>query len=134
VKEYLTCRSGVFGSGLEIYKKSFKAWMSLITQEIYEFGPYSLDAVERVIWRDGSPLSLTPKAFDTLLILVRNHGRVLTKDELLQQIWPDTFVEEVNLAVNISTLRKALSDSTGGREYIETVPRRGYPGVAGHSW
>jgi len=104
--------------------------MSLIAQEIYEFGPYSLDAVERVIWRDGSPLSLTPKAFDTLLILVRNHGRVLTKDELLQQIWPDTFVEEVNLAVNISTLRKALSDSTGGREYIETVPRRGYRFVA----
>jgi eukaryotic-like serine/threonine-protein kinase len=104
--------------------------MSLITQEIYEFGPYSLDAVERVLWRDGSPLSLTPKAFETLLILVRNHGRVLTKDELLQQIWPDTFVEEVNLAVNISTLRKALSDSTGGREYIETVPRRGYRFVA----
>lgn len=104
--------------------------MSLIVKEIYEFGPYSLDAIERVLQRDGSSVSLTPKAFDTLLFLVRNPGRALTKDELLQKIWPDTFVEEVNLAVNISTLRKALSESNGGREYIETVPRRGYRFVA----
>jgi len=104
--------------------------MSLIEKEIYEFGPYLLDAVERVLQRDGSPVSLTPKAFDTLLFLVRNPGRALTKDELLQEIWPNTFVEEVNLAVNISTLRKAMSDSNGGREYIETVPRRGYRFVA----
>ena len=104
--------------------------MSLIEKEIYAFGPYLLDAVERVLQRDGRLVSLTPKAFDTLLFLVRNPGRALSKDELLQEIWPNTFVEEVNLAVNISTLRKALGDSNGDREYIETVPRRGYRFVA----
>src|SRR5882724_9780591 len=95
-------------------------------QEVYEFGPFSLDAIERVLRRDGNPLNLTPKGFDTLLFLIRNHGRVLTKEELLQEIWPDTFVEDVNLAVNISILRKLLGDSQGGRDYIETIPRRGY--------
>lgn len=104
--------------------------MLLIDKEIYEFGPFQLDAVERVLRRNGSSISLTPKAFDTLLFLVRNQGRALTKDELLREIWPDTFVEEVNLAVNISTLRKALSDSSGERQYIETIPRRGYRFVA----
>jgi eukaryotic-like serine/threonine-protein kinase len=115
---------------LEFLKRVLKSQILLIAKEIYEFGPFSLDAVERVLWRNGSSVNLTPKVFDTLLCLVRNQGRVLTKDTLLQEIWPDTFVEEVNLAVNISVLRKALSDSGSGREYIETVPRRGYRFIA----
>jgi DNA-binding winged helix-turn-helix (wHTH) protein len=69
-----------------------------------------LDPTERVILRSGERLSLTPKVFDTLVCLVRNGGRLLTKDKLLKEIWPDTFVEEVNLAVNSSTLRKAFGE------------------------
>jgi len=100
--------------------------MSVIEKEIYRFGPFSLDPIERVISREGALLSLTPKAFDTLEYLVRNHGRLLTKDELLKEVWPDTFVEEVNLAVNISTLRKLLGESPQDGRYILTVPGRGY--------
>jgi DNA-binding winged helix-turn-helix (wHTH) protein len=79
-------------------------------QEIYHFGPFSLGPAERLLLRDGTPLSLTPKVFDTLVCLVRNHGRLVSKDELLNEVWPDTFVEEVNLAVNVSTLRKILGE------------------------
>lgn len=104
--------------------------MSLIQKEIYEFGPFTVDTVERVAFRDGKPLILTPKVFDTLLCLVRNRGRVLTKDEILQEVWPNTFVEEVNLAVNISTLRKALGESPQEGRFIATVPGRGYRFVA----
>jgi eukaryotic-like serine/threonine-protein kinase len=104
--------------------------MSLIQKEIYEFGPFTVDPAERVALRDGSPLELTPKVFDTLLCLVRNPGRVLTKDEILQAVWPDTFVEEVNLAVNISTLRKVLGESPQEGRFIATLPGRGYRFVA----
>jgi len=104
--------------------------MSLMEKEMYQFGPFSLDPSERVISRDGTPLSLTPKVFDTLVCLVRNRGRLLTKDELLKEIWPDTFVEEVNLAVNISTLRKAFGENPQDARYIATVPGHGYRFVA----
>jgi DNA-binding winged helix-turn-helix (wHTH) protein len=104
--------------------------MSLIQKEIYEFGPFTVDPAERVAFRDGKPLILTPKVFDTLLCLLRNRGRVLSKDEILQEVWPDTFVEEVNLAVNISTLRKALGESAQEARFIATVPGRGYRFVA----
>jgi DNA-binding winged helix-turn-helix (wHTH) protein len=104
--------------------------MSLMEKEMYEFGAFSLDSAERVLSRDGSSLTLTPKVFDTLLCLVRNRGRLLTKDELLKEIWPDTFVEEVNLAVNISTLRKALGENPQDGRYIVTVPGHGYRFVA----
>src|SRR6516165_1125992 len=87
--------------------------MPLTEKEMYEFGPFSLDPRERVIFRDGTPVPLTPKVFDTLVYLVRNRGRLLTKDELLTEIWPNTFVEEVNLAVNISALRKAFGERHG---------------------
>jgi TolB-like protein/DNA-binding winged helix-turn-helix (wHTH) protein/lipoprotein NlpI len=97
---------------------------------MYQFASFSLDPLERVVSRNGTPLTLTPKVFDTLLCLVRNPGRVLTKDELLKEIWPDTFVEEVNLAVNISTLRKALGENPQECRYIATVPGRGYRFVA----
>jgi TolB-like protein/DNA-binding winged helix-turn-helix (wHTH) protein/Flp pilus assembly protein TadD len=104
--------------------------MSLIQKEIYEFGPFTVDPVERIAFRAGRPLVLTPKVFDTLLCLVRNRGRVLTKDEILHEVWPNTFVEEVNLAVNISTLRKALGEGPQEGRYIATVPGRGYRFVA----
>jgi DNA-binding winged helix-turn-helix (wHTH) protein/tetratricopeptide (TPR) repeat protein len=104
--------------------------MSLISKEIYEFGPFTVDPAERLALRDGQPLALTPKVFDTLLCLLRNRGRVLSKDEILQEVWPDTFVEEVNLAVNISTLRKAFGESPQEARFIATVPGRGYRFVA----
>jgi len=104
--------------------------MSLIQKEIYAFGPFTVDPVERVALRDDKPLILTPKAFDTLLCLLRNRGRVLTKDEILQEVWPDTFVEEVNLAVNISALRKVLGESPQEGRFIATLPGRGYRFVA----
>jgi TolB-like protein/DNA-binding winged helix-turn-helix (wHTH) protein len=104
--------------------------MPLMEQTLYRFGPFLLDPAERLVSRDGIPLTLTPKVFDTLLYLVRNCGRVLTKDELLKQIWPDTFVEEVNLAVNISTLRKAFGENPHECRYIATVPGRGYRFIA----
>jgi TolB-like protein/DNA-binding winged helix-turn-helix (wHTH) protein/lipoprotein NlpI len=104
--------------------------MSLMEKEMYQFGPFSLDPAERLVSRDGTPLSLTPKVFDTLVYLVRNQGRLLTKDELLKQVWPDAFVEEVNLAVNVSALRKMLGESPQDGRYIVTVPGRGYRFVA----
>src|SRR5262249_4024336 len=96
----------------------------------YYFGPFSLDPSERVLSHDGTPLTLTPKVFDTLLCLIHNRGRVLTKDELLKEIWPDAFVEEVNLAVNISTLRKALGEGPKDARCTVTVHGRGYRFVA----
>lgn len=104
--------------------------MSLAQKEIYKFGHFILDPAEHVLSCEGMAISLTPKAFDTLLCLLRNPGRMLTKDELLKQIWPDTFVEEVNLAVNISVLRKALGETPQEARYIATVPGHGYRFIA----
>lgn len=108
--------------------------MSSRVREAYEFGPFRLDATERVLARDGENVRLTPKEFETLLALVRNSGHLMTKGELLKEVWPDTFVEEATLAQNIFTLRKALGRGAQGDDapqYIETVPRRGYRFVAG---
>ena len=99
----------------------------------YEFGPFRLDPAEGQLVRDGRPLPLTPKAFDLLVLLVENPGRLLTKEDLMRRLWPDSFVEEANLAQNISTIRKALAQSgngSAGSDYIETVPKRGYRFVA----
>jgi len=104
--------------------------MPLTEKEMYEFGPFSLDPTERVISRDGTPVPLTPKVFDTLVYLVCNRGRLLTKDELLKEIWPNTFVEEVNLAVNISALRKVFGEGPQDCRYIATIPGSGYRFVA----
>ncbi len=90
---------------------------------IYEFGSYRLDSSKRVLTRAGERIALTPKATDILIILVVNAGEIVEKDELIREIWPDTFVEEANLTQNIFRLRKALAD---GPRYIETVKRRGY--------
>jgi Tol biopolymer transport system component/DNA-binding winged helix-turn-helix (wHTH) protein len=100
------------------------------TKQLYEFGPFRLDVDERLLVRDGRMTPLPPKVFDTLLVLVENSGRVVSKDELMQSLWPDTFVEESNLTQNISQLRRALGDGTAGAQYIETIPKRGYRFVA----
>ncbi len=95
-------------------------------RHLYEFGPYRLDASERQLWRGAEAVRLTPKELDTLSALVRGAGRLMSKEELLKEIWPDTFVGEATLAQNVFTLRRALGEAEGGRSYIETVPRRGY--------
>jgi DNA-binding winged helix-turn-helix (wHTH) protein/TolB-like protein/tetratricopeptide (TPR) repeat protein len=93
---------------------------------VYEFGAFRLDEKERVLLRDGRPVPLMPKAFETLLALVEQPGRAIDKGELMQRVWPGVFVEENNLAQNISILRKALGDAPDGVKLIETLPRRGY--------
>src|SRR5215472_4654735 len=103
--------------------------MSKQMSHLYEFGPFRLDARERLLLREGEAVPLTPKAFETLLLLVESGGHTVEKDELMKRLWPDTFVEEANLTNNISLLRKAL-DEAPGLEYIKTVPRRGYRFVA----
>jgi DNA-binding winged helix-turn-helix (wHTH) protein len=89
----------------------------------YEFGPFRLDPAERKLLRGNETVALTPKAFDTLYLLVRNSGQLLEKDELIAMLWPDTFVEEGSLSDNIFLLRKASGEDPA---YIERVPWRGY--------
>jgi DNA-binding winged helix-turn-helix (wHTH) protein/TolB-like protein/lipoprotein NlpI len=99
-------------------------------QCIYAFGPYVLNRAERRLWLESQPVPLEPKAFDTLVALVEKSGRLVSKEELMREVWPDTFVEEVNLARNISTLRKVLAPGFDGKPCIETVPKHGYRFVA----
>jgi TolB-like protein/DNA-binding winged helix-turn-helix (wHTH) protein/Flp pilus assembly protein TadD len=96
----------------------------------FEFGAFRFDAAERVLYRGSERVPLSPKVADTLLVLLTNHGRVVEKNELIQLVWPDTFVEEGGLARNISALRKALGDDADGSGHIETIPKRGYRFVA----
>src|SRR6476659_9862643 len=97
---------------------------------IYQFSDFQLDLGEKQLRRlDGEVLPLPPKAFDLLVLLVENRGRLLEKNEVMDQIWADTFVEEGNLKIHIHRLRKTLNDH--GEEFIETVPRRGYRFNAG---
>jgi len=98
--------------------------------KVIEFGPFRLDCTERVLLRDGQPVSLTLKAFEVLLLLVECRGHVVEKHELMKRVWADTFVEEGNIKTTVSMLRKALADDDGESRYIETVPRRGYRFVA----
>jgi DNA-binding winged helix-turn-helix (wHTH) protein/TolB-like protein len=95
----------------------------------YAFGRFLLDPTKRVLVREGQVVPLTPKVFDTLLLLVENSERVMEKEEMIEYLWPNSFVEERNLAQNIFTLRKALGEESADK-YIETVPRRGYRFVA----
>jgi TolB-like protein/DNA-binding winged helix-turn-helix (wHTH) protein/Tfp pilus assembly protein PilF len=99
-------------------------------KHFFEFGPFRLDPAERLLLRNNQTIPLAPKAFDTLLLLVENSGHLLTKDELMKRLWPETFVEEVNLAQNISAIRRALDTKNGGAHYIETVAKGGYRFVA----
>jgi len=96
----------------------------------YEFGNFRLDPREKILFRDGIPVSLTPKVFDTLQIFVEQAGHLLSKDELIQSLWRDRFVEESNLTFNIRMLRRVLEDDVQHPRYIETVPRRGYRFIA----
>src|ERR1700681_4521586 len=95
-------------------------------RHLYEFGRFQVDPVERLLLREGRPVHLTPKAFETLLMLVQSSGHLIEKSELLSAVWAHSFVEEGNLTVAISTLRKALGDDGEEHKYIQTVTRRGY--------
>jgi DNA-binding winged helix-turn-helix (wHTH) protein/tetratricopeptide (TPR) repeat protein len=102
------------------------ATMSSQIKRLYEFGPFRLDPQKRLLMRGSEPVSLTPKAIETLIVLVENRDRVVSKDHLMKTLWPDSFVEESNLSQNIFVLRKALGDSTQEKRYILTVPGQGY--------
>jgi DNA-binding winged helix-turn-helix (wHTH) protein/TolB-like protein/Tfp pilus assembly protein PilF len=97
----------------------------------YEFGPFVLDTIQHALLREGNPVPLTPKTYDTLLVLVQNSGRMLSKEELMKALWPDSFVEESNLTQQVSMIRRALGESPGDPRYVVTVPSRGYRFVAG---
>ena len=97
---------------------------------MFEFGDFRLDTGERLLLHKGDPVPLPPKVFDTLVLLVSNNGRLLNKEQFMKALWPDTFVEDVNLSVNISVLRKTLGESKDGLHFIDTVPKRGYRFVA----
>lgn len=100
--------------------------MNRAPHDIYEFGPFRLDPVERLLLHKGQPVTLTPKAFETLVVLVEQSGHVVGKDELMSAVWPDAHVEESNLTQNIFTLRRVLDVRGASSSYIETVPKRGY--------
>jgi DNA-binding winged helix-turn-helix (wHTH) protein/pimeloyl-ACP methyl ester carboxylesterase len=93
---------------------------------VFRFGPYELDVDERRVTKSGEDVPLTGKVFDTLCVLVENHGRLIRKDELMQKLWPDSVVEDNNLDHNISRLRRTLGDGRDGNQFIQTVPRQGY--------
>jgi Tol biopolymer transport system component/DNA-binding winged helix-turn-helix (wHTH) protein len=96
----------------------------------FNFGNFTLDLERRLLLRDGEPVPLTPKAFDTLALLVRRSGHIVGKDELLEEIWADAFVEESTIAQNVFTLRKALGQKQTENQFIETVPKHGYRFIA----
>ena len=105
--------------------------MSQPTTHFYEFGPFRLDAVKRLLLRDGEVVPLKSKDFDLLLALVECSGQALSKDDLMKQVWPDSVVEEGNLSVHIFNLRRTLGETPDEHRYIVTVPGRGYIFVAG---
>jgi len=118
----------------KISKRTPRAWQAPVPQKhvahIYRFETFVLDQAERVLLRGGSPVALTPRVFDLLSVLVESHGHLVTKATLLERVWPDAFVEEANLSVNIATLRKVLGQGPDGPPYIETVRKLGYRFVA----
>jgi DNA-binding winged helix-turn-helix (wHTH) protein len=95
-----------------------------------QFGNFTLDVPERRLFRDGRPIPLPPKAFDVLAALAARPGRLMTKDELLKEDWPDSFVEESNLAYHVFALRRALGETADGESYVETIPKHGYRFIA----
>src|SRR5262249_36127659 len=100
--------------------------MSKEMNGFYRFGPFRVDLADRLLWRGEDIVPLTPKSFDLLLVLVESGGRVLSKEDLMRRLWPDSFVEEANLSHNIYKVREALGERQNGQTYIETLPRRGY--------
>lgn len=111
-------------------KRSFINCMNQSPRCLYEFDSFCLDASERVLMREGQVVPLTPKVFETLLVLVENRGHIMSKDELMERLWPDSFVEEANLIQNISVIRRALGENIGTPRFIETIPKRGYRFIA----
>ena len=97
---------------------------------LYEFGPFRVDPEKQVLLRENQPVAITPKTFETLLILVRHSREAVSKDDVMKELWPDSFVEEANLSQNIFMLRKALGESPEDRRYIVTLPGKGYRFVA----
>src|SRR5271170_6156228 len=95
-------------------------------KNVYEFGPFRVDPEKETLVRAGEIVPLTPKTFQILLVLVRHNREVVTKDDLMKEVWPNTFVEEANLSRNIFMLRKALGETPQDHRYILTVPGRGY--------
>src|SRR6266403_970102 len=104
--------------------------MSDSLQAIYEFGPFRIDIEGYLLPRGEESIQLSPKVFETLLFLVQHRGRVCKKDEIISSIWPDTFVEESNLAQNVFLLRRALGEEKNEHRYIVTIPGLGYRFVA----
>src|ERR1044072_1076061 len=100
--------------------------MSRNSKRIYEFGPFQLDPANRRLLKGGEPIPLKPKVFSVLVVLVESSKDVVSKDELMKKVWPDTNVQEDNLTQSISVLRKALGTDPQGNQYIETVPKLGY--------
>jgi DNA-binding winged helix-turn-helix (wHTH) protein/TolB-like protein len=100
--------------------------MNPSAQPLYRFGPFNYDSGQRLLFRGDELVSLAPKVAETLHVLLQHHGTIVEKAELMREVWPDTTVEEVGLARNISQLRKALGDEGEDSHYIETLPRRGY--------
>jgi DNA-binding winged helix-turn-helix (wHTH) protein/TolB-like protein/Tfp pilus assembly protein PilF len=100
--------------------------VGLSVRRFYEFGPFRLEPEEHLLLRDGRPAALTPKAFDLLVLLVENQSRLIAKEEIMRAVWPDSFVEDGNVTVLISALRKVLGEREAGLPYIETVPKKGY--------
>lgn len=105
--------------------------MPSIQTQVYEFGPFRLDCAEQRLLRQDQPVALTPRALKLLMVLVQRAGHLVTKEELLRTLWPESFVEEANLSVNVSAVRRAISDGQNGQaQYIETVPKLGYRFIA----
>src|ERR1700733_15988095 len=110
--------------------QSRQTWERQDSPSAYEFGPFVLDTLQHALLKDGKPVPLTPKTYDALLVLVRNSGRMLSKEELMRSLWPDSFVEESNLTQQVSMIRRALGESASDPRYIVTVPSRGYRFIA----
>ena len=100
--------------------------MTLTAHVLYEFDKFRLDPAEQLLLCEGRSVSITPKAFQILCVLTESSGRLIDKNDLIKRVWPNSFVEEANLSVNISALRKALGDTPDGQKFIATVPKRGY--------
>lgn len=104
--------------------------MGTESDQIFEFGPFVLDPLAQTLVEDGREIALPPKAFAVLSMLVRTGGRLVTKEEIFKEVWPDVFVEDQNVVLNIHSVRKALRDDAENSTYIATVPRRGYRFIA----
>src|SRR6201988_521580 len=121
-----TSSERAFGMALTMGHLAKERQSSLADGYLYRFGQFVLDSRKRALSRAASHVSLTPKAFDVLLFLVQNSNRLVTKEELLQAVWGDTFVEEGNVAQHVSQLRKALGDNPEDARLIATITRKGY--------